>query len=78
VNASANLFDEVVEATGLVSLIAPFAVTRLLISAGLTPKAFTAEELGRALPNFEEGLSVYLKPEELEQALERLRRLATA
>jgi hypothetical protein len=68
--------DEVVEASGLLSLIAPFTVSRLLIAAGLSPNDLTREQLLRALPELEKGLSVYLDEGQLDAALSRLRGLA--
>lgn len=75
-NASTNLFDAVVEASGLVELIAPFTVSRLLVAADVSPQEVTAADLERAMPHLESGLAVYLGPEQLEQALDNLRRLA--
>ena len=75
-NATGGLLDEVVEASGLTALIAPFTVSRLLISAGVTPQELTPADLKAALPELERGLAVYLQPDELQQALERLRALA--
>ena len=75
-NASGGLLDEVVEASGLTALIAPFTVSRLLISAGVTPRELRPPDLERALPELERGLAVYLGPDELAQALDRLRSLA--
>jgi hypothetical protein len=72
-----TLFDEVVEASGLVDLIAPFAVSRLLIAADVvSPRDLTHSELARALPTIETGLATYLRGEDLEQAIENLRRLS--
>jgi hypothetical protein len=75
-NASAGLFDEVVQATGLAEIIAPFTVSRLLVSADVSPHELTRESLAAALPELERGLSVYLGGPELERALSRLRSLA--
>ena len=75
-NASANLFDEVVAASGLMDLIAPYAVSRLLISADVTPRELTSADLRRALPQLEQGLQVYLDAEQLERAIAALRALA--
>ena len=77
-NASAELFDAVVEASGLVALIAPFTVSRLLVGAGVEPRGMTREELGTALPELERGLGVYLSDDELSAAVTNLRRLAAA
>jgi hypothetical protein len=76
VNAQATLFDEVVRASGLVDLIAPFAISRMLVGAGITsPRDITREELERALPSLEEGLSTYLRGDDLDAAREALRQL---
>ena len=75
-NASTSLFDDVVEATGLAELVAPFTVSRLLVAADVSPKELTAADLARALPQLERGLSIYLGPDELARALTDLRRLA--
>ena len=75
-NASAGLFDDVVEASGLVELIAPFTVSRLLVAADVSPHEMTPGDLERALPELEKGLSVYLGEHELGQALGKLRALA--
>ena len=75
-NASAGLFDELVEASGLVSLIAPFTVSRLLVAADVSPQEMGPDDLRRALPALERGLAVYLKGDELDDALANVRRLA--
>jgi hypothetical protein len=77
-SASASLFDAVVEASGLVALIAPFTVSRLLVAAGVSPHEMTAGDLERALPELEKGLAVYLADDELERSLASMRRLADA
>ena len=76
-NETASLFDAVVDASGLMAMIAPFTVSRLLISAGLSPNDLTREELRRALPELERGLAVYLDEEQLREATGNLRRLAS-
>lgn len=75
-NAVGGLLEEVVEASGLTALIAPFTISRLLISAGVSPQELTPEALRGALPELERGLAVYLDPDELQRALGRLRALA--
>jgi hypothetical protein len=76
--SSPTLFDEVVDASGLAQVIAPFAISRLLVSAGvLPPQDVTPEGLRDALPALEEGLAAYLRDEALEQAVTRVRALAT-
>jgi hypothetical protein len=78
VNASASLFDDVVKATRLVDLIAPFTVSRLLVAAGVSPRDMTREDLVRALPHLERGLAIYLRDDELTRALEDIRALSEA
>jgi hypothetical protein len=73
---SPPLFDRVVQATGLNELVAPFTVSRLLLRAGVEPKQLTPDDLARALPELERGISVYLSTEDCEQAMERLRALS--
>ena len=48
--AGTDLFDQVVQASGLVSLIAPFTISRLLVGADVSPRDMTADDLERALP----------------------------
>ena len=74
-SAGTPLFEEVVAASGLNDLIAPFAVSRMLVSADVEPQTLTADGLTRALPQLEEGLAVYLRGPELEGALDAIRRL---
>ena len=74
--ASAELLDEVVEASGLLPLIAPFTIRRLLIAADVSPPTLTRSDLEKALPQLERGLSVYLDDGQLAEALTKLRRLA--
>jgi len=73
---SPSLFDEVVEASGLMALIAPFTISRLLIAAEVLPEDLTRHDLSRALPELERGLAVYLDADQLEQARSKLGRLA--
>ena len=76
-SADDRLLDQVVEASGLMPLIAPFTVSRLLITADVSPRDMTPADLRRALPALERGLAVYLSEEQLEEAGRRLRELAT-
>jgi hypothetical protein len=76
VNASASLLDRVIEASGLMEMIAPFTIRRLLISADVSPQELTQADLRRAMPQLERGLGVYLDSEQLDSALAELRRLA--
>lgn len=71
-----SLFDEVIAASRLTPLIAPFTITRLLVRADVVPRELTRDDLARALPTLEEGLRVYLDEDELAEALTELRALA--
>lgn len=75
-STASPLFDEVVEASGLNRLIAPFTISRLLARDGVTPDELTPEVLTRVLPGLEEGLAVYLRGAELDRALADIRRLS--
>jgi hypothetical protein len=69
-------FDRVVAASGLSPVIAPFTISRLLVRADVLPDDLTPADLARALPVLEEGLSVYLRGDELERARRDVRALA--
>ena len=76
-SAQPTLFDEVVESSGLAEMIAPFAVSRLLVAADVVPpQNLTPDRLRHALPTLEQGLGAYLRGDELEQAVAKLRALA--
>ena len=75
-SAGDKLLDQVVAASGLMPLIAPFTVSRLLITADVSPRDMTPADLKRALPHLERGLAVYLSDEQLQEAGRRLRQLA--
>ena len=77
-NAAPTLFDQVVAATGLNELVAPFTVSRLLVRAGIEPRDLTGRDLQTALPELEQGIRVYLSRAECEQAMSRLRALCAA
>jgi hypothetical protein len=77
VTSGTALFDEVVRASGLNEVVAPFTLTRLLVRANTRPDVLTPEALDRALPELERGIGVYLTPEEHAEAMRRLRALAT-
>ena len=77
-NAAPTLFDRVVAATGLNELVAPFTVSRLLVRAGFEPSELTGDQLQQALPELEQGISVYLSRAECAQAMTRLRALCAA
>jgi hypothetical protein len=74
--AAAGLFDDVVAASGLNELIAPFTVSRLLVSADVDPRELSREGLARALPELERGLGLYLRGDALARAMRTIRALA--
>jgi hypothetical protein len=74
--SGSDFLDRVVAASGLMDLIAPFTIRRLLISAGVAPDEVTPAELATAMPHLERGLGVYLDDDQLRVALADLRRLA--
>ncbi len=74
-----SLFDDIVAASGLNEVVAPFTVSRLLVRAEVAqPEEVTPADLSRALPELERGIRVYLEGGEAEAAVARLRALAGA
>ncbi len=73
--ATRSLFDEVVAASGLNELVAPFTVSRLLLRADVQPDSLDAEMLNHALPELERGIRPYLTDAEVDAAMGRLRAL---
>jgi hypothetical protein len=71
-----SLFDDIVAASGLDELVAPFTVSRLLLRADVQPDQVRPEDLARALPELERGIRVYLGEGEADAAVARLRGLA--
>ena len=71
-----TLFDEIVKASGLHEIVAPFTVSRLLVRAGVTPETVDGDSLGAALSDLVDGIRVYLSEEEAQAAERRLRTLA--
>jgi hypothetical protein len=74
--ATRSLFDEVVAASGLNELVAPFTVSRLLLRADIQPDSLDPEALDRALPELERGIRPYLTAAEVDAAMGRLRALS--
>ena len=72
------LFEEVVAASGLNALVAPFTVSRLLLRADAQPDTLDTAALQRALPELERGIGPYLTEDEVSAAMDRLRSLADA
>jgi hypothetical protein len=56
---SFELFDRVVEATGLSTIIARAAVARACMRAGVPPSDLTRDSLLQVLPHLEQTLEVY-------------------
>jgi hypothetical protein len=74
-----SLFDDIVAASGLNEVVAPFTVSRLLVRADVAqPEGVTREDLARALPELERGIRVYLEGGEADAAVARLHALASA
>ena len=72
-----SLFDQVVAASGLTPLVAPYTIRRLLLRENIVPpETVTREQLERALPNLLTALRVYLDGEEHAAATAALERLA--
>lgn len=71
-----SLFDQVVAASGLNEIVAPFTISRLLLRADAQPDQLRPEDLARALPELERGIRVYLTDEEAAEAVDKLRALA--
>jgi len=72
-----SLFEALVAASRLPSLVAPFTLSRLLLRARIfEPEKMTPEDLARALPHLEEGLRTFLNKSEHASAMEAFRKLA--
>ena len=72
-----SLFDEVVRASRLQAVIAPYTIRRLLVRSGVVPaENVTAADLERVMPNIEKGLRVFLADDELQDAMREIRALA--
>jgi hypothetical protein len=71
-----SLFDQVVAASGLTPLVAPFTIRRLLLRERVVPpEELTRQQLEQALPNLLRALRVYLDGDEHAAAAEALERL---
>lgn len=65
-----ELFDQVVKASRLAPLVAPFTIKRLLMRVGVyEEESLTPAALEKAMPHFRSGLAAYLTGAELERAL---------
>lgn len=72
-----SFLDRIREATGLSRVFADVFVERACERAGCRPEALTPEHLARLMPDFERALSLFLRDERLEQAIQRLRALTS-
>ena len=70
-----ELFEEVVERTGLASFIGPGAVERALDTVGVTPDTASPSDYRRALPHLRGRMAVYLKQGELTRRLRAVEEL---
>jgi hypothetical protein len=71
-----ELFEKVVEQTGLAAFIGPGTVQRALVSAHVASiDDATGEDYRRALPHLRGRMAVYLKPDVLERQLRRIEEL---
>ena len=70
------LYLQLVALSGLSNLFAERTMSRACVRAGVDPEQLTSAELLHALPVIEEALKVYLPPDELQGAMERIRGLA--
>ena len=61
----APLFERVVAASGLTSVVAPYTIKRLLLREMIVPpEKVTPAQLERALPGLIDALRVYFDPED--------------
>lgn len=73
---NANPFFERIVAASRIGLVAPFAVRRALIEAGVVPpETVGPSSLARALPSLEEVVRLYVTADKVEAALADLRKL---
>ncbi len=58
---SSELFNRVVEASGLAPILARAAVSRACVRAGIDPASLTRESLSQVIPHLEQTLEIYLR-----------------
>lgn len=75
--SNSSLFDLVVHATGLNPRIAPFVVRRVCASLGFTAANMNQDHLLKSLDALGAAIRVYRSPAEADEAIARLRWLAT-
>jgi hypothetical protein len=64
---SRELFDQVVEESGLSKVIAHAAVARACVRAGVDFTTLTRESLTKVIPHLEKTLEIYLPGESLQR-----------
>ena len=73
-----SLFESVVKETGLNPRIAPFVVRRVCASLGFPATTMTEAQLLQSVDAIGAAIRVYKPIAEADEAVERIRRLATA
>jgi len=74
--AADSLFDQVVAASGLASVIGPSTIVRACRRAGIAPRSMSPEDLHRALPAIHETLRLFLNEEESSRGIAAISLLA--
>jgi hypothetical protein len=76
--AAGSLFDQVVAASGLSSVIGPSTIVRACLRAGIEPRSMSPEDLHRALPAIHETLRLFLTEEDSNRGIAAISQLARA
>ncbi|AUX21503.1 uncharacterized protein SOCEGT47_019890 [Sorangium cellulosum] len=76
--AAGSLFDQVVAASGLSSVIGPSTIIRACLRAGIEPRSMSPEDLHRALPAIHETLRLFLTEEDSNRGIAAISQLARA
>ncbi|AUX42709.1 chemotaxis protein CheY [Sorangium cellulosum] len=71
-----SLFEQVVAASGLSSVIGPSTIVRACRRAGIEPRSMSPEDLYRALPAIHETLRMFLNEEDSERGIAAIGMLA--
>jgi DNA-binding response OmpR family regulator len=74
--AADSLFDQVVAASGLSSVIGPSTIVRACRRAGIAPRSMSPEDLHRALPAIHEALRLFLNEEDSSRGIAAISLLA--
>jgi hypothetical protein len=71
-----KLFDEVVARSGLATMIGPGTVQRALAAVGIvSPDHAKPDDYWRALPQIKVRMAMYLAPEEVAHAIQKIETL---